>query len=39
VKRRIHPLPHRGPDPNGLNFGYETLGDTSGVTCTGVPAP
>jgi hypothetical protein len=26
-------------DPNGLNFGYETLGDTSGVTCTGVPAP
>jgi hypothetical protein len=25
--------------PNGLNFGYETLGDTSGVTCTGVPAP
>jgi hypothetical protein len=29
---------HAG-DPNGLNFGYETLGDTSGVTCTGVPAP
>jgi hypothetical protein len=26
-------------NPNGLNFGYETLGDTSGVTCTGVPAP
>jgi hypothetical protein len=23
-------------NPNGLNFGYETLGDTSGVTCTGV---